>query len=224
MIYKKIFKRIIDLALVLVALLFLSPILLVCMVVLFLTGEHKVFYFQERIGKKNQPFFICKFATMLKNSPNIGTGTITTRNDPRVLPFGNFLRKTKINELPQIFNVLLGSMSVVGPRPLVVKHFDMYSNEVKEKIGEMTPGITGIGSIVFRDEEKILSESENPREIYKDKVAPYKGALELWYQQNISFSVDIKIIILTFVIVVFPKSDLHYKMLKNLPKKPNYLC
>ncbi|MCL2335464.1 MAG: sugar transferase [Endomicrobia bacterium] len=223
MIYKKFIKRLIDLILALIALSILSPIFIVCIIILLLTGEHKVFYLQERIGKKNRPFFIWKFATMLKNSPNIGTGTITTRDDPRVLPFGSFLRKTKINELPQIFNVLLGSMSVVGPRPLVEKHFDMYSDEVKEKIGEMTPGITGIGSIVFRDEEKILSQGENPGEIYRQKVAPYKGALELWYQQNISFWVDIKIMVLTFWVIVSHESNLHYKWLKNLPSKPDYL-
>ena len=223
MIYKRFLKRILDFTLAIIILLVLSPIFIICIIVLLLTGEHEVFYFQKRIGKANQPFFIWKFATMLKNSPNIGTGTYTIRNDPRVLPFGVFLRKSKINELPQIFNVLLGSMSVVGPRPLVEKHFEMYSREVKNKIGDMIPGITGIGSIVFRDEEKILSQGENPREIYKKKVAPYKGALELWYQQNISFWVDIKIMILTFWIILFPDSNLHYKWLKNLPIKPDYL-
>lgn len=224
MIYKTFFKRIIDFVLSLIALSILSPILIVCMIVLLLTGEHEVFYFQKRIGKKNQPFFIWKFATMLKNSEKIGTGTITTRNDPRVLPFGSFLRKSKLNELPQIFNVLLGSMSVVGPRPLVEKHFDMYSDEVKTAIGQMLPGITGVGSIVFRDEEKILSQGDNPREIYKQKVAPYKGELELWYSENVSFFTDIKIIILTFLVILSPKSDLHYKWLKNLPTKPDYSC
>ena len=223
MIYSFFLKRVIDFILALVALFILSPLLIISIIILLFTGEHEVFYFQKRIGKKNQPFFIWKFTTMLKDSPNIGTGTITIRNDPRVLPFGRFLRKTKINELPQIFNVLLGSMSVVGPRPLVEKHFEMYTDDVKEKIGEITPGITGIGSIVFRDEEKILSQGENPREIYKVRIAPYKGELEFWYQQNISFVVDIKIMILTFWVIVFPDTNLHYKWFKNLPTKPDYL-
>ena len=224
MVYKKVFKRIIDFVLALIALLILSPFLIVCSIILLLTGEHKVFYFQNRIGKNNQPFFIWKFATMLKNSPNIGTGTITTQNDPRVLPFGRFLRKTKINELPQIFNVLFGSMSVVGARPLVFSNFYMYSDEVKAKIHNTPPGITGIGSIVFRDEEKIFSNSnENAKEIYKTKISPYKGELELWYQQNISFGVDIKIMILTFWVIIFPESKLHYKWFNNLPSKPDYL-
>jgi lipopolysaccharide/colanic/teichoic acid biosynthesis glycosyltransferase len=223
MIYKKGFKRIIDLILALIALLILSPIFIICIIILLLTGEHEVFYFQKRIGNRNQPFSIWKFATMRKNSEKIGTGTITTRNDPRVLPFGSFLRKTKLNELPQIFNVLFGPMSVVGARPLVVEGFDAYSDEVKTKIYNTPPGITGIGSIVFRDEEKILSQGGDPKEIYKHKILPYKGELEVWYQQNISFWVDLKIIVLTFWVVIFPESNLHYKWLKNLPKKPDYL-
>ncbi len=125
MLYKKFFKRVIDFLLALVALSILSPLLVVCMIILLCTGEHEVFYFQQRIGRGGRPFRIWKFATMLKNSPDIGTGTITTRNDPRVLPFGAFLRKSKINELPQIINVLSGSMSVTGPRPLVEKHCDI---------------------------------------------------------------------------------------------------
>jgi lipopolysaccharide/colanic/teichoic acid biosynthesis glycosyltransferase len=224
MLYKKFFKRVIDFVLALVALLILSPVFIICIIILLLTGEHEVFYYQRRIGKGNRHFHIWKFATMLKNSENIGTGTITTRNDPRVLPFGVFLRKSKINELPQIINVLLGSMSVVGPRPLVESGFGLYSDEVKAKIGDRTPGITGVGSIVFRDEEKIISRGGNPRQIYKDVISPYKGALELWYQDNISFVVDMKIMILTFWVILFPESDLHYKWLKNLPSKPENLC
>ncbi|MCL2073855.1 MAG: sugar transferase [Marinilabiliaceae bacterium] len=222
-IYRNFFKRLIDFLLALIALLILSPILAVCMIVLILTGEHEVFYFQKRMGYKNRPFFIWKFATMLKNSEKMGPGTITVRKDPRVLPFGRFLRKTKMNELPQIFNVLLGTMSVVGARPLVISGFEQYSDEIKAKVYATPPGITGIGSIVFRDEEHILSQGGNPQEIYNTKIAPYKGALELWYQKNISFWVDIKIIILTFWVIIFPKSELHYKWLKGLPQKPEYL-
>ena len=220
MIYKFYFKRIFDFTMALIALLILSPVLIICMLILLLTGEHEVFYFQERMGYKNQLFSIWKFATMLKNSEKIGTGTITLRNDSRVLPFGRFLRKTKLNELPQIFNVLLGSMSVVGARPLVIEGFESYFEEFKAKIYNTPPGITGIGSIVFRDEEKILSQGGDPNEIYKNIILPYKGALELWYQQNISFVVDIKILILTFWIIVFPETELHYKWFKNLPTKP----
>ena len=217
------FKRIIDILLSFIALCLLLPIFVLVMIALLFTGEHEVFYFQKRIGENAQPFYIWKFATMLKNSEKIGTGSLTVRNDPRVTVVGRFLRKTKINELPQIMNVLLGSMSVVGPRPLLQNEYDAYSEDVQQRVYQSKPGITGIGSIVFRDEEKILSQGGDPREIYNTKISPYKGELELWYQQNISFCVDIKIMILTFWVVVFPKSELHYKWFKSLPPKPDYL-
>ncbi|MEG2614551.1 MAG: sugar transferase [Alistipes sp.] len=220
----KVVKRLLDILFALVALVILSPILLVSMVILLCTGEHEVFYFQKRVGYHNQPFFIWKFATMLKNSPNIGTGTISVRNDPRVLPFGRLLRKTKINELPQIFNVLLGDMSIVGPRPLVPDGFNAYAPEVKARVYNMHPGITGIGSIVFRDEEKILSVSGGDlKQLYAELIMPYKGALEMWYQDHVSFMTDFKIIVLTAWAILRPTSNLHHKWLKDLPVQPNSL-
>lgn len=193
--YKLFLKRLLDFLLALFALIVLLPLLIPVCIILLLTGEHEVFYFQERIGYQNKPFFIWKFATMVKNSPNIGNGLMTTRNDPRVLPFGRFLRKTKINELPQIINILIGDMSIVGPRPLVDKTFDPYPEYVKETIYNVKPGLTGIGSIVFRDEEKLISETNLPKEeFYANYISPYKGELELWYQKNISLLTDIKLI------------------------------
>lgn len=186
-----------------------------------LTGEGYVFYFQKRIGFKNQYFDIWKFATMLKNSPNMGTGSLTLRNDPRVTPVGKYLRKSKVNELPQLINVLLGSMSVVGPRPQMEIDFKSYSKDIQKVIYNVRPGITGIGSIIFRDEERIISESDlPPREIYEKLIAPYKGALEVWYQKNISFYTDLMIILLTIWVILFPESDLHFKIFKDLPKRP----
>ncbi len=198
----------------------LLPILIPIMIILLSTGENYIFYFQERIGLKNKKFSIWKFATMLKDSPNIGTGLHTTTNDPRILPIGGFLRKTKINELPQLINVFLGDMSVVGPRPLVDKTFDYYPEYIKAKIYNVKPGLTGIGSIVFRDEEEILSKTKLPLEEYSKKyISPYKGKLELWYQNNQSFFVDFMIIIFTVWVILFPKSDIHYKVFKTLPKR-----
>ena len=217
----KFLKRVIDILISLSALIILSPILIPVMIGLLLTGEHYIFYFQERIGLRNKPFYIWKFATMLKNSPNIGTGTITLRKDPRVLPMGGFLRKTKINELPQIFNVLFGTMSIVGPRPLTKNHFDKYSDDVKAVLYQTKPGSTGVGSIVFRDEEEMISNCNMPvEEFYTKYISPYKGALEVWYGSNKSIILDIKIIILTAWVILFPKSDLMYKWLKDLPEKP----
>jgi lipopolysaccharide/colanic/teichoic acid biosynthesis glycosyltransferase len=212
------FKRLLDILIATIALILLSPILIPVMIILKLTGEHDVFYFQKRVGYKNQPFDICKFATMLKNSPNIGTGEITLRNDPRVLPIGGFLRKTKINELPQIFNVLKGDMSIVGPRPLMAVSFKLYDETTQKNIYNSKPGITGIGSVIFRDEEKLLSEAPDPKQMYNN-IFPYKGQLELWYQKNASVLTDFKIIFLTAWSIVFSKNKLANKFFKDLPQR-----
>jgi lipopolysaccharide/colanic/teichoic acid biosynthesis glycosyltransferase len=218
--YKYFFKRLIDIILSLLAIIILFPILFPVMIVLLITGENHIFYFQERIGYKNNPFFIYKFATMLKNSPNMGSGLHTRKNDTRILPFGGFMRKTKINELPQLFNILFGSMSIVGPRPLVDKTFEPYSKIVKENIYNVKPGLTGIGSIIFRDEEELLSKTNLPLdEFYKNEISPYKGELELWYQKKQSFTTDLIIIIVTAYTVIFPNNSLVYKIFKDLPKK-----
>lgn len=213
-----ILKRLMDNIIALTALILLSPILIPTCLILAFTGEKEILYLQKRIGYKNQIFDIWKFATMVKNSPSIGTGSITLRNDPRVTPFGKILRMTKINELPQIMNVLKGDMSIVGPRPLMKVSFDIYPKNVQEVIYNSKPGITGIGSLVFRDEEKLVSDAADPNEMYK-KISSYKGALELWYQQNASIWVDIKIVFLTAWNIFLPKSDLQYRIFKDLPER-----
>lgn len=214
----KVTKRLIDILIATVALILLSPILVPAIIALLLTGEHEVFYFQKRMGYKNRFFSIWKFATMLKNSPNIGTGEITLRNDPRVTSVGKWLRITKINELPQIINVFKGDMSIVGPRPLMEVSFKLYPPEVQEKIYDSPPGMTGIGSLIFRDEEKIVSDAEDPKAMYA-KIYPYKGALELWYQQNASLYTDFMIIFLTAWSILLPKNQLVNKVFKNLPAR-----
>ena len=222
--YSHSLKRFFDILLSFVSLCILSPLLIPIIIGLLLTGEHHMFYFQERIGYKNKPFFIWKFATMLKNSPNLGTGLHTTRKDPRILPMGNFLRKTKINELPQIINILKGDMSIVGPRPLVDKTFEPYPNHVKTLIYNVKPGLTGIGSIVFRDEEHLLSKTKLPlQDFYKSHISPYKGELELWYQNHLSLYTDFMLIFLTAWVIIFPKSQLVYQIFRDLPERPQEL-
>lgn len=199
----------------------LLPLFIPIIVVLKLTAEGEVLYFQERIGLNNSRFQIWKFATMLKNSMNMGTGSITLQNDFRVTPIGKFLRKTKINELPQIINILKGDISLVGPRPLVTKTFLAYSKEIQSTIYNVKPGLTGIGSIIFRDEESIISavKEEDPHEFYKRVIAPYKGKLELWYQEHKSLVLDLQLIFLTAWVILFPESRLYEKCFKNLPKR-----
>ena len=218
------FKRFFDLVLAFIALILTSWLLIPCMLILWCTGEHYIWYLQKRIGYKNKYFNIIKFATMLLASPSLGTGSLTTRNDPRVLPFGKFLRKTKINELPQIFNVFNGTMSIVGPRPQMEVDFKRFPQEVQEHIYDSMPGITGIGSVIFRDEEYYMSQpGVDPVNFYIEKIAPYKGEVELWYQKQKSLWVDFKIIFLTAWVIVFPKSDLTYKFFKDLPAKPEWM-
>lgn len=213
-------KRFFDILFSGFVLITLTPILLPIIILLRLTGEGYVFYRQKRIGYQNQYFNILKFATMLKDSPNMGTGSITLKNDPRLLPMGKFLRKTKINELPQIFNVLLGDMSIVGPRPLVDRTFNAYPENIRYKVYNSKPGITGIGSIVFRDEETLISASVlPPHEFYEKFVAPYKGELEMWYNSHKGFWVDLVIIFMTAWVILFPSSKLIYKTFKDLPKR-----
>jgi lipopolysaccharide/colanic/teichoic acid biosynthesis glycosyltransferase len=218
--YRFFFKRLIDFILALIATTVLLPILIPVVIGLLVTGEHYVFYFQERIGFKNKKFFIWKFATMLKNSPNMSGGLHTTRRDPRILPMGGFLRKTKLNELPQLINILKGDMSVIGPRPLVDKTFAPYPEHVKAQIYNSKPGLSGIGSIIFRDEEKLLTETTMDKsEYYAQFISPYKGELELWYQKHLSFKTDILLIFLTVWVILSPESQLSFKVFKDLPKR-----
>lgn len=222
--YQHFFKRLIDFLLALIALAILSPILIPVVIGLLLTGEHYVFYFQKRIGYRNKTFNIWKFATMLKASPNLPGGLHTTKKDPRLMPMGSFLRKTKINELPQIINILKGDMSIIGPRPLVDKTFDPYPEHVKQNIYNIKPGLTGIGSIVFRDEERLLSETKmSASEFYAKHISPYKGELELWYQKHLSFYTDCMLVFLTGWVIVSPESNLVYRIFKDLPEKPDEL-
>lgn len=218
----ELIKRILDIIIALFALIILSPLFIIVVILLKLTGEGEVFYMQRRIGLNNKEFDIYKFATMLKNSLNMGSGSITVRNDPRVTKVGKFLRMTKINELPQILNILKGDMSIVGPRPLVTKTFVAYPEDIRDDIYKVKPGLTGLGSIYYRDEEELISNAEgDPHTFYESVVAPYKGALEIYYQNNKSTFTDLKLIFATAWYIISPKSDLLNKLFKNLPINPH---
>lgn len=219
----KFWKRFFDICIAVFALLTLSWLFIPCMLILLCTGEHYIFYYQERIGKGGKPFKIIKFATMFLNSPNMAGGTITTRNDPRVLPFGKFLRMTKINELPQIINVLNGTMSIVGPRPLVEGGFRLYSPDVQKRIYNITPGVTGMGSLFLRDEEKYLSAQSDSAAFYRDKIMPFKASLEDWYQDHMSLKNDFLIILLTALAILCPRMRNYSFFFKGLPATPDWL-
>ena len=216
-------KRTFDILTSGIAILILSPILIPVIIGLKLTGEGYVFYKQERVGYKNKKFLIWKFATMLKDSANMPGGIMTTKKDPRITPMGGFLRKSKINELPQLFNIFFGHMSVVGPRPVMKVSFEAYPKEVQKVIYNVKPGLTGIGSIIFRDEEELITEVKNNGgdlwEFYKGKIYPFKGKLEMWYQEHNSFFLDLQLIFLTAWVIIFPQSKLYEKWFKDLPKR-----
>jgi len=212
-------KRILDFFLAILALVILLPLFVPIIILLAFTGEREIFFLQRRIGYRNKPFYIWKFATMVKDSPNIGTGEITLRNDPRVTKIGAFLRKTKINELPQLINVIKGEMSMVGPRPFMEVSFNLFDEKDRAHIYQLKPGITGIGSLVFRDEEKVLSAADDPRAMY-NRIFLYKAELESWYRNNISFFTDFKILFLTGWSVLFPHQQLAVKWFNSLPPRP----
>lgn len=217
-------KRAFDILSSAVALIILSPLLILVIIGLKLTGEGEVWYFQERVGYKSRRFSIFKFATMLKNSANMAGGFITTKKDPRITPMGGFLRKSKINELPQLINILIGDMSVVGPRPVMPQSFAAYPEEVQSVIYNVKPGLTGVGSIVFRDEEELITRVKEQGgdvwDFYKNTIYPFKGSLEQWYQQHRSFLTDMKLIILTAWVIISPDSQLMYKWFTDLPERP----
>ena len=205
------------------ALIVLSPLLIPILLSLKFSGEGEVFFFQERVGKNREMFKLFKFATMLKDSPSMGTGTVTMKNDPRVLPVGKFLRKTKINELPQLLNVFLGHMSLIGPRPQAPRCFEAFPVKSQDTIVKVKPGLSGIGPVVFRGEEDILEGHNEILDFYDNVIGPYKGEVEAWYVGKDGLIVYFSLILLTIWVILFPKSNLVWRLFKNLPTPPDIL-
>ena len=206
-----------------IALVLLSPFFLLLMLILRLTGEGEIFFRQNRVGLEGKYFKLIKFATMLKDSPNIGTGTLTVKDDSRILPIGGILRKTKINELPQLINIFNGDMSIIGPRPQTQRCFNAFPPSSQNEIIKVRPGLSGIGSIIFRDEENMINANNNPDKFYNEIVMPYKGSLEDWYVSHQNIASYFSLIILTILVVLGFGSDLVWKLFKDLPPPPEEL-
>lgn len=206
-----------------IALVLLSPFFLLLMLILRLTGEGEIFFRQNRVGLEGKYFKLIKFATMLKDSPNIGTGTLTVKDDSRILPIGGILRKTKINELPQLINIFNGDMSIIGPRPQTQRCFNAFPPSSQNEIIKVRPGLSGIGSIIFRDEEDMMYANNNPDKFYNEIVMPYKGSLEDWYVSHQNIASYFSLIILTILVVLGFGSDLVWKLFKDLPPPPEEL-
>jgi lipopolysaccharide/colanic/teichoic acid biosynthesis glycosyltransferase len=213
-------QRIFDIVFSGIALIFLSPLLLPLMFFLRVTGEGEIFFPQNRVGRDHKSFKLYKFATMLKDSPNIATGTVTVHNDPRILPMGGVLRKTKINELPQLINIFKGDMSVVGPRPQTQRCFDAFPESAQNDIVNVRPGLSGIGSIVFRSEENMMHANADPDRLYDDVIMPYKGKLESWYVRNNSVWNYFLLIALTIFVILSRSTHLIFRCYSSLPRPP----
>ena len=216
-------QRFLDIIFSILALVVLFPLLLIVSVILKFTGEGEIFYRQERVGLNRKKIFLFKFATMVKNSENIGTKTLTLHNDPRILPFGKFLRRSKINELPQLLNIFIGDMSVIGPRPQTLECFNYFPEIEKDKIISVRPGLSGAGSIFFRNEDKMTKESSDPSRFYKTVIMPYKSKIEISYVENRNIINYFYLILLTVIAVLNPKSSLLKKFYLNLPEIPESL-
>ena len=216
-------QRLFDIIFSGIALIVFSPLFMVISIILKFTGEGEIFYLQKRMGKNVKEFNLLKFATMLKDSVNMKGGLITTKNDPRITPMGGFLRKSKINELPQLINILKGEMSFVGPRPVMPKSFEVYPKSTQKFIYDVTPGLTGMGSLIFRDEEELISTVKDKGidtwEYYKNEIYPFKGQLESYYQDNYGFITDLKIIVGTVLVVLFANNKIPYLLFPDAPRK-----
>lgn len=193
-------KRIFDVLFSFIGIVFLLPVYLVISILIILDSKGGVFYPQERMGKNEIPFKVFKFRTMYPDSFTKGALTVGSR-DPRITRVGYYLRKYKLDELPQLFNVFLGNMSFVGPRPEVKKYTDLYTQEQK-KVFSVVPGITDYASIKFRNENDLLSASDDPEKLYIEKIMPEKLNLNLKYINDNNIFKDIKIILDTFYAII----------------------
>jgi len=193
-------KRLFDLFFSAIGIIVLSPIYLIISLLIIFDSKGGVLYKQERIGKNSVPFNVLKFRIMVFDAFAKGALTVGSR-DPRVTNIGYYLRKYKLDELPQLFNVFFGDMSFVGPRPEVRKYTDLYNNDQK-KVLSVKPGITDYASIKYRNENDLLAASKNPEKLYIEEIMPKKLELNMKYINDNNIFKDIKIIIDTFYTIV----------------------
>ena len=193
----KIIKRIFDIVCSGLGLIILSPFLLFVAIRIKSGSDGPVFFKQIRVGEKGKEFKILKFRTMVVDAEKLGR-QITVGNDNRITKIGAFLRKYKIDELPQLINVFKGDMSLVGPRPEVPRYVNLYTEE-QRKVLDVKPGITDLASIRYRDENELLGQAENPDEFYINTIMPDKLALNVEYINKSNIFLDIYIILKTIL-------------------------
>ncbi len=194
-------KRLFDIILSVMGLTLLSPILIIIAFTIKLTSQGEIFFRQQRVGLNGQLFLIHKFRTMVINAEDLGP-KITIGMDKRITKIGHFLRKTKLDELPQLIDVFIGKMSIVGPRPEVPEYVALYQKEVKDIVLSVRPGITDWASIKMIDENLILAKSDNPKNTYIHEIMPQKLAYAVKYVKRRSMPQDILIIFMTFIKII----------------------
>jgi lipopolysaccharide/colanic/teichoic acid biosynthesis glycosyltransferase len=199
--YTKYGKRIFDFIASLIGLILLSPFLVIIGVLVKISDKGPVFYRSKRVGQNFKPFYLLKFRTMVVNAEELGP-SVTKGGDQRITKIGKFLRKTKLDELPQLWNVVKGELSLVGPRPEVEKYISFYKDDYKE-ILKIRPGITDYAAIKFRNEEEILAKFEDVEKAYIENVLPEKIKLYKTYLNEIGFLTDLKIIFKTLWGITF---------------------
>lgn len=195
--YNFLFKRVFDILFAIIGILVLLPIFFIISLLIKIDSKGPVLFKQIRVGLNSEEFEIYKFRTMVVNAENLGK-QITVGNDCRITKVGKFLRKNKMDELPQLFNVLKGDMSFVGPRPEVPKYVKFYNEEERE-ILKVRPGITDLASINYRNESEILGDIEEPEQYYIDIIMKEKIKLNKIYLNNVNIFIDIKIILKTII-------------------------
>ncbi|RMF12117.1 MAG: sugar transferase [Candidatus Dadabacteria bacterium] len=193
-------KRLLDIAVSSVGLIAASPVLVPTMIAIWLQDFHSPFYVAPRVGRGERPFRMYKFRSMVVNADSTGVDSTSAR-DPRITRVGHFVRRYKLDELPQLYNVLKGDMSLVGPRPNVERETRLYTDEEKRLLS-VRPGITDFASIVFSDEGDILSEHDDPDLAYNQLIRPWKSRLGLFYVDHASLAVDLRLILLTAVAIL----------------------
>jgi lipopolysaccharide/colanic/teichoic acid biosynthesis glycosyltransferase len=194
-------KRVFDFFCSALGLVLLSPCFLIIAIWIKVDSTGPIFFVQKRVGRHGKPFGVYKFRTMIVDAESKGL-KITVGNDPRITNSGHFLRRTKLDELAQLFNVLGGTMSLVGPRPEVQEYIDAYPEDIKKKVLSVKPGITDYASIEFKDENKMLEDSVDPAKTYIEKILPSKQQYYLKYIEDQSFILDIKLILKTIFIIL----------------------
>lgn len=203
-------KRLFDFLFAVMALLVLSPFMLMAAIIIKVTMPGPVLFKQKRIGRHAAPFTIYKFRSMKINSSKV---SVTLSTDVRITAFGHFLRKTKLDELPQLFNILKGEMSIVGPRPDVPGYYDTLKG-ADQVIWQLRPGLTGLDSMCYPNEQRILDRQKDPEAFYDARLWPDKVRLNRWYAEHRNLWMDVKIVVNTFGILLFGKQGFN---IKNAP-------